>query len=66
MYKLGQYVHRDGITYRLDPRTKIISVMVLSALIFVANVLSAAFISAFIVFAIFLSRLMINHVLRGL
>ncbi len=66
MYNLGQYIHGDAITYRLDPRVKIISVIMLSLLIFRANLLSGAIISAFIVFAIFMSRLTLNHVLNAL
>jgi len=66
MYNLGQYIHNDAITYRLDPRVKIISVIMLSILIFRANLVSGAIISAFIVFTIFISRLTLNHVLNAL
>jgi len=66
MYNLGQYIHGDAITYHLDPRVKIVSVIMLSLLIFRANLLSGAIISAFIVFAILMSRLTLNHVLNAL
>lgn len=66
MYNLGQYIHGEAITYKLDPRVKIISVIVLSVLIFRANLLSGAIISAFIVFAILISRLTLNHVMSAL
>jgi energy-coupling factor transporter transmembrane protein EcfT len=66
MYNLGQYIHGDAITYKLDPRVKIMSVIALSTLIFRANLSGGAFISVFIVAVILISRLKINHILTAL
>jgi energy-coupling factor transporter transmembrane protein EcfT len=66
MYSLGQYIHGDAITYQLDPRVKILSVIVLSVLIFRANLLDGAVISAFIAAVVLLSRLTLSHVLKAL
>lgn len=66
MYKLGQYIHGDAITYRLDPRVKILSVIMLSILIFRANLLSGLMISGFIIFAVLISRLTLTFILTAL
>lgn len=66
MYNLGQYIHGDAITYRLDPRIKVISVIVLSILIFRANLAGIAVISACIAAVLVVSHLTFRHVLNSL
>ena len=61
MYNLGQYIHGDAFTYRLDPRTKLLSVMALSLLVFNATLSSGFLISLLIVAIALVSRLSIHQ-----
>jgi biotin transport system permease protein len=65
MYNLGQYIHGEAITYKLDPRIKILSAIVLSVLIFRANLSGGILISAFLAAVILMSRLKLRHILNA-
>ena len=64
---IGQYVDGNSVIHRMDARVKIILSMVYIALLFVVHSLAAyAFISVFTVSLIFISKVPVKYVLRGL
>lgn len=64
---LGQYFPGNSIVHRIDPRLKIVLVAVLIVLLFVTNTAIAyVLIAAFILLTVYLSKLSIRMILRGL
>ncbi len=66
MYHIGQYIPGKSIIHGLDPRVKIVSVIVLSIMILRDEAFSAAMISIFLVALIPTARLAPHHILRAL
>jgi len=66
MYHIGQYIPRESIIHRLDPRVKIGSALVLSILVLKGEILTALTTSAFLVALIPISRLTLRHMARAL
>jgi energy-coupling factor transporter transmembrane protein EcfT len=66
MIRFGNYIAGDSFTHRLDPRVKMLSVMILSTLIFRATEFDVFFISLFLLMIIALSRLRAGLVLRAI
>ncbi len=64
---LGQYFPGNSIVHRLDARLKILIITCLIVLLFVTNtVLAYALTAAFIVLSVYVSKLSLRMVLRGL
>ena len=64
---LGQYFPGTTVVHRLDPRTKILMVVVYIAALFNAkNWISYAAVLAFLIFAVAVSRIRLSAMLRGL
>jgi len=64
---IGQYHHRNSPVHRLDPRTKLLILLLLIISIFLIRSLWGFFIIAsFVIFVILLSHLPLRLVLRGL
>lgn len=64
---IGQYVPRDSLVHRLDPRSKLIAVFIFIIIIFLADSFTAyGVISLFIVLSILLSRVPLSFVVRGM
>lgn len=64
---VGQYYPGDSLLHRLDPRTKILAVILLSVMIFIPREApSYALTLAFVLGAILLSRVPVGYILRGL
>ncbi len=64
---IGQYIYRDSIIHRLDPRIKIlITLLVMIGLFMVNSFLGFGLVALFIGVIIFLSKLPYVRVLRGL
>ncbi|MBN1276303.1 MAG: energy-coupling factor transporter transmembrane protein EcfT [Deltaproteobacteria bacterium] len=66
MYNLGQYIPRKSLIHTLDPRIKILFVVMLSIIILNARVFTALVISVFLVFLLPLSRIHPQQILRSL
>ena len=63
----GQYRHKETILHYLDPRIKLIYVMVLSILVFLSkDTYSVTIFSLFIVLCILLAKINIKTILKGL
>lgn len=65
MFKLGQYIPRDSVIHRLDPRVKIISVILMSILILNESVFTGGLVSSFLLFIFLVSGLSYQHILRA-
>ena len=64
---IGQYVPRDSLIHHLDPRTKIICIVLyMLALFMVQNVFGYLITTIFTLSIIFLSRISIGTILKGL
>ena len=64
---LGQYFPGRSLLHRADPRTKILLVLVLIVAVFVcSNPISLLLLAAFIFGMVYLARLKLRMVLRGL
>jgi len=64
---IGKYLNRDSVINRLDPRTKIISVFLLSLFVFyLKSYLAFALFAVFLLLVIMLSKLSLKLVLGGL
>ncbi|MCD6487052.1 MAG: energy-coupling factor transporter transmembrane protein EcfT [Syntrophobacterales bacterium] len=66
MYNWGQYVPGNSIIHRLDPRIKILSVIVLSVFILKVGVNAGLLLSVFMMAVIFMSRLTFQRVITSL
>jgi len=66
MYNWGQYVSGNSIIHRLDPRIKLLSVIVLSILILKADINAGLLLSVFMIAVIFMSRLTFQRVISSL
>ncbi|MBN2666461.1 MAG: energy-coupling factor transporter transmembrane protein EcfT [Bacteroidales bacterium] len=66
MYNLGQYIPRTSLIHSLDPRIKILFVILLSIIILNTQALSAMIISVFLAFLIPVSRIYPRQILRSL
>ena len=66
MYNWGQYIPGNSIIHRLDPRIKILSVIVLSILILRVDVNAGLLLSVFMIAVIFMSRLTFQRVISSL
>src|SRR3989344_1828485 len=63
----GQYRHKETILHSLDPRIKIIYVMVLSILAFISkDIYSITIFSVFIILCIMLAKIDIKTIINGL
>lgn len=64
---LGRYLPGDSIIYRLDPRGKFLLTFYFVGIVFLANnVASYAFLLAFVLFAVYLSKINFGFFIRGL
>lgn len=64
---IGQYVHGDSIVHILDPRVKIINTIILiTSLFLIANFWGFAIFLGFNLFVIYISKLPLKKVLKGL
>lgn len=64
---LGQYFPGNSIVHRLDPRLKIVLIACLIVLLFITNTFIAyVLIAAFILLTVYLSKLSLRMILRGL
>ena len=64
---IGQYFPGNTIIHRLDPRIKIIIIMMfITSLFFITSFPPYILILAFILFVIYLSKVPLKHVLKGL
>ena len=64
---LGRYLPGDSIIYRLDPRGKFLLTFYFVGIVFLANnVASYAFLLAFVLFAVYLSKINFGFFMRGL
>ena len=64
---LGQYFPGDTIVHRLDPRTKLILVIVYIVALFCAkSYVSYAVVAAFLILCMFLSRIRLRVIVKGL
>lgn len=64
---LGQFFPGNSIVHKLDPRLKILLIAVLIIMLFVTNTLIAyLLLAAFILLTVYLSKLSIRMILRGL
>lgn len=64
---LGQYFPGNSLVHRLDPRLKIVLIAALIVVLFLTNTAVAyCLLAAFILFAIWLSKLSLRMILRGL
>jgi len=64
---IGRYIPSNSPIHRLDPRTKIISILIISLSIFLLkNLWSYSLLAIFLLAVILLARLSIKFVLRGL
>lgn len=64
---LGQYYPVDSLLHRMDPRTKLFGTLVYIVSLFIAdNLLSYAAATAFLATAIYLSRVPVKFMVRGL
>jgi len=64
---VGRYISSNSPVHRLDPRTKIISILIISISIFLLkNLWSYSFLAIFLLAVILLARLSIKFVLKGL
>lgn len=66
MYNLGQYIPRRSFIHSLDPRIKILFVVLLSLVILKAQAYAALLISLFLVFLLPASRIPARQILRSL
>jgi len=66
MHKWGRYVSGNSIIHRLDPRIKILSVLVLSIFILRANVNAGLILSAFLIAVILVSHLTFRRIIGSL
>jgi energy-coupling factor transport system permease protein len=57
MINLGQYLQGETVVHRLDPRVKIVAVVLMSLLIFTAPAAGIALISLFLAFVLATARL---------
>ena len=63
----GQYIHKNSIIHRLDPRIKVVYVVILSSLIFLVNQnFEIILFSVFMVSVNFLSRIELRQMLKKL
>ena len=63
----GQYRHRETVLHSLDPRIKIIYVLVLSMLAFISkDIYSITIFSVFIILCIMLAKIDIKTIIKGL
>lgn len=64
---VGQYFPGDSLLHRLDPRTKVMAILAMSGLIFLPRQAPAlVFTGAFCLWAVWLSRVPLLYILRGL
>lgn len=64
---IGQYIPGNSLIHRLDPRTKIISSIVFIIILFIAESFwEYAFLAAFTFLLIFISRVPIKFILKGI
>jgi len=64
---LGRYLPGDSLVYRLDPRGKFLLTFYFVGIVFLANnVASYAFLLAFVIFAVYLSKINFGFFLKGL
>ncbi|MQS96762.1 energy-coupling factor transporter transmembrane component T family protein [Companilactobacillus halodurans] len=64
---LGRYLPGDSLIYRLDPRGKFLLTFYFVGIVFLANnVASYAFLLAFVLFAVYLSKINFGFFLKGL
>lgn len=64
---IGQYVPGQSAVYRLDPRAKLLGIVFLVAVVFLANnTFSYIFLSGFMLFSIVLSRVPLQFLWNGL
>ena len=64
---LGQYYPVDSLLHRMDPRTKLLGTLVYIVSLFIAdNLLAYAAATVFLVTAIYLSRVPVKFMVRGL
>lgn len=66
MVHLGQYIPGRSILHRLDPRVKIVAVLLLSIMILNGSALTDGIISLFLIGLVSISRLTLPQVLRAL
>ncbi|HEX6922465.1 MAG TPA: energy-coupling factor transporter transmembrane protein EcfT [Bacillales bacterium] len=64
---IGQYVPGDSIIHRLDPRAKLIAVLIYVFIVFLANnVLTYALLAVFSLGAVLLSKVPVHYLYKGL
>jgi len=66
MYNLGQYLPKESAVHRLDPRIKILSIVVLSVMVLKARGLEPALLSLFLAAAAFAGGVKLRHVIDAL
>lgn len=67
MMSFGQYLHKKSVVHRLDPRLKIIYVIILSMTVFLINSISKILAFSFFVLVILiLTKISIAHFIRSL
>lgn len=64
---IGQYIYQDSLIHKLDPRIKIISVLMIIATIFIINSwFGFLIIGAYIFLSIILAKIQIKYILKGI
>ena len=64
---IGQYVDTGSFLHKLDPRTKIILLILYIVLLFwISSPLSYVLVCAFVLFLVFVSKLSLKFIVRGL
>ncbi|WP_334331718.1 energy-coupling factor transporter transmembrane component T family protein [Companilactobacillus sp. HBUAS59544] len=64
---MGRYLPGDSLIYRLDPRGKFLLTFYFVGIVFLANnVASYAFLMAFVLFAVYLSKINLGFFIKGL
>ena len=66
MYKLGQYIPRESLVHKRDPRVKLIAVIALSIIIFQVNMVGLLAVTALTIAISQLARIPAGAVLRSL
>lgn len=64
---IGQYVPGDSIIHRLDPRAKLIAVVLFVLIVFLANNFATyAFLAVFLIMGVTMSRIPLYYIFKGL
>lgn len=66
MYKLGQYIPIDSPIHKLDPRVKILWIIVLSIFVLMADTYPQLLFSTALLPLIYISRLDVHHIINAL